>query len=179
MFIAALPLDITKESPDYPALCVANYLLGGGFLDSRLANRIRNQDGLSYGVGSRLLVDEKDNFGKFTVYAICAPQNIEKVDKAFKEEIARALKDGFSADELKKAKQGISQVYKVGRAMDTSVVSTLRENLYYHHNFTENAQLEQKIMAVTPQQVLEVLRRYVDVEKFTVIKAGDFNRTEK
>lgn len=42
----------------------------------------------------------------------CAPQNIEKVDKAFKEEMARALKDGFSADELKKAKQGISQVYK-------------------------------------------------------------------
>lgn len=34
-------------------------------------------------------------------------------------------------------------------------------------------------MAVTPAQVVEVLRRYVDVEKFTVIKAGDFNRTEK
>lgn len=178
-FIAEIPLKITQESPDYPALCVANYLLGGGFLDSRLANRIRNQDGLSYGVGSRLLVDEKEDFGKFMVYAICAPQNIEKVDKDFKEEIARALKDGFSADELKKAKQGISQVYKVGRAMDTSVVSTLRENLFYNHNFVMNAQLEQKIMAVTPAQVLEVMRRYIDVEKFTVIKAGDFDRTGK
>lgn len=178
-FIAQIPLKITKESPDYPALCVANYLLGGGFLDSRLANRIRNQDGLSYGVGSRLVVDEKDDFGKFMAYAICAPQNIEKVHRAFNEEISRALQGGFSADELKKAKQGISQTYKVGRAMDTNLVSTLRENLFYNHNVTENAELEQKIMAVTPQQVLEVMRRYLAVEKFTVIKAGDFNRTTK
>jgi|GEM_PF-2685390 len=49
----------------------------------------------------------------------------------------------------------------------------------YNHNFTENAQLEQKIMALTPQQVLEVMRRYIDVEQFTVIKAGDFNRANK
>lgn len=179
MFIAAMPLQITQESPDYPALCVVDYLLGGGFLDSRLANRIRNQDGLSYGVGSNLVVSEKDDFGKFMVYAICAPQNVEKVEKDVKEEILRALKDGFSAAELKKAKQGMSQAYKVARAMDTSVVGTLRENLFYNHNFTENDQLEQKIMALTPEQVLEVMRRYIDVEKFTVIKAGDFDRTGK
>jgi zinc protease len=178
-FIAEIPLKITQESPDYPALCMANYLLGGGFLDSRLANRIRNQDGLSYGIGSHLRVNVKDDFGKFMVYAICAPQNIEKVDKDFKEEIVRALKDGFSAAELKKAKAGISQACKVDRATDNSVVSTLRKNLVDNKNFVLNAQLEEKIMALTPQQVLDVMRRYIDVDKFTVIKAGDFNRIEK
>lgn len=178
-FVAAMPLQITKENPDYPALYVANYLLGGGFLDSRLANRIRNQEGLSYGISSRLMVDQKEDFGKLLVYAICAPQNVEKVETAFKEEIIRAVKDGFSADELKKAKQGISQAYKVERAMDGSVVKTLRENLRYNHNFTENAQLEGKIMALTPDKVAEVMRRYIDVEKFTIVKAGDFQRSEK
>jgi zinc protease len=50
VFIAATRLHIGDKDPDYPALVIGNYMLGGGFLNSRLATRIRVKDGLSYGV---------------------------------------------------------------------------------------------------------------------------------
>ncbi len=52
-FIAGMNLAIRDDDPDFPALTLANYMLGGGFLNSRLAVRIRQKEGLSYGVGSQ------------------------------------------------------------------------------------------------------------------------------
>ena len=48
------PRPASDDDPDYPALLLANYMFGGGFLNSRLAVRIRQKEGLSYGVGSGL-----------------------------------------------------------------------------------------------------------------------------
>src|SRR5262249_34133938 len=54
VFLAGIRLNLRDDDPDYPALCLGNYMLGGGFLNSRLATRIRQKEGLSYGVGSSL-----------------------------------------------------------------------------------------------------------------------------
>src|SRR5690606_37338570 len=98
------------DHPDYPALYVANYILGGGAgFDSRLAGRIRQKDGLSYAVGSDLSVGPLDEAGAWTAYAIAAPTNVPRVEAAFREELARALKDGFTEAELDNAKSGILQ----------------------------------------------------------------------
>ena len=51
---------------DYPALELGNYMPGGGFLNSRLSTRIRQKEGLSYGVGSQLSVSSLDQAGAFT-----------------------------------------------------------------------------------------------------------------
>ena len=53
-FVAGFNLKIRDDDPDYPALVIGNYMLGGGFFNSRLATRLRQKDGLSYGVGSGL-----------------------------------------------------------------------------------------------------------------------------
>ena len=36
-FLAGLNLQLRDDDPDYPALVLGNYMLGGGFLNSRLA----------------------------------------------------------------------------------------------------------------------------------------------
>ena len=59
-------LNVRDDDPDYPALVLGNYMLGGGFLNSRLATRIRQKDGLSYGVGSQLQASSLDKSGRFT-----------------------------------------------------------------------------------------------------------------
>ncbi|HTY42357.1 MAG TPA: pitrilysin family protein, partial [Thermoanaerobaculia bacterium] len=99
-FIAGQNLPIRDEDPDYPALVLGNYMLGGGFLNSRLAVRIRQKDGLSYGVGSRIQASPLDPVGSFTASAIYAPQNEARLEAAFKEEVARVLKDGFEPKEI-------------------------------------------------------------------------------
>ena len=78
------------DDPEYPALYLADYLMGGGAgFDSRLTARIRQKEGLSYGVGSELAVGSEDRAGAWSAYAIAAPQNMAKVETAFKEELAR------------------------------------------------------------------------------------------
>ncbi|MBC7885252.1 MAG: insulinase family protein, partial [Saprospiraceae bacterium] len=79
MFFASLPLQINDSHPDYAAMVIGNFMIGGGFLNSRLATRIRQKEGLSYGVGSWFQASSQDDSGNFGAYAIYAPENRDKV----------------------------------------------------------------------------------------------------
>ena len=124
-FYAGMNLALRQDDPDYPALVLANYMIGGDF-NSRLTARVRQKEGLSYGISSSLGADVFDKSGSFTIFAIAAPENIARVENAVKEELARAIKDGFSAEELKVSKQGWLQSREVTRTEDFSIASSLR-----------------------------------------------------
>jgi len=173
-FIAAQNLKLSDEDPDYPALLLGNYMLGGGFLNSRLAVRIRQKEGLSYGVGSQFMAGSLDQSGRFTAFAIYAPQNRDKLEAAFKEEIEKALKDGFTADEIKAAKNGWLQSRQVSRAQDNELVGRLRSNAYLGRTVKWDAELEKKVEALTPEQITAAMRRHLDLSKMSIVKAGDF-----
>jgi len=173
-FIAGLNLKIRDDSPDYPALLLGNYMLGGGFLNSRLAARIRQKEGLSYGVGSGINISAFDEYGRFTANAIYAPQNVEKLEVAFKEEIARMLKDGFTAEEVEAAKSGYLQSRQVSRAQDNELAGRLNNYLFIGRTLQFDADLDAKLQALTPEQIIAAMRRHIDPAKITIIKAGDF-----
>ena len=175
-FVAGLNLKIRDDNPDYPALLLGNYMLGGGFLNSRLAARIRQKEGLSYGVGSGINISAFDEFGRFTANAIYAPQNVEKLEAAFKEEIARMLKDGFTAEEVGAAKSGYLQSRQVSRAQDNELASRLNNYLFIGRTLQFDAELDAKLQALTPEQIIAAMRRHIDPAKITIIKAGDFGK---
>ncbi len=174
VFVAGIPFAMQDNDVDYPAMVLGNYMMGGGFLNSRLAARIRQKEGLSYGVGSFLQVNSQDKVATFGGNAIYAPQNVAKLETAFNEEIARALKDGFSAEEIAAAKSGLLQSYKVNRAQDGGLAGTQASYLYLNRTFKWNEELEQKIAALTPEAITAAMRKHIDPTKFTVVKAGDF-----
>jgi zinc protease len=118
MMVAGVNLPLRDDDPDYPALVLGNYMLGGGFLNSRLAVRIRQKEGLSYGVGSQLSANPLDKTGMFMTYAIYNPENAEKLEKAFREEMERVVKEGFTAEEIQAARSGLLQSRMVSRAQD-------------------------------------------------------------
>ena len=158
-------------------LYVANYILGGGAgFDSRLTMRIRQKEGLSYGVGSYLSVGSLDRAGYWGGYAIAAPQNMARVDVAFREELARALKDGFTTAELQAAKSGILQTRAQNRSQDRALASTWAEYLYLGRTFAFSKQFEDKVKALDIEQVNAALRKYIDPAKVSVVKAGDFTK---
>jgi zinc protease len=174
VFIAGMPLNISDSDPDYPALVMGNYMLGGGFLNSRLAVRIRQKEGLSYGVGSGLSASSQDKSGMFQAYAIYAPENATKLEAAFKEEIDKMRNEGFTAEELAAAKSGYIQNRGMNRAEDRSLSSTLNNYLQLDRTMMWDAELEKKIMALTPAQINAAMKKYVDPSKFVYVKAGDF-----
>ena len=67
VFLAGLSFPLTDADPDYPALRLGNFLLGGGTLSSRLGDRIRQKEGLSYGVTSQLTASPRDPAAAFTI----------------------------------------------------------------------------------------------------------------
>lgn len=173
-FMAGQNLKLSDNDPDFPALILGNYMLGGGFLNSRLAVRIRQKEGLSYGVGSQLQAGSLDQSGIFLAYAIYAPQNRDKLEAAFKEEIEKMLKDGFTADEIKSAKTGWLQSRQVSRAQDNELVGRLRSYSYLNRPMKWDEELERKVEALTPEQITAAMRRHLDPAKMTYVKAGDF-----
>jgi zinc protease len=178
-FIAGVNLPLRDDDPDYPALVLGNYMLGGGFLNSRLATRIRQKEGLSYGVGSRISASSLDKSGSFTANAIYAPENAAKLEAAFKDEIARMLKEGFTAEEIQAAKTGWLQSREVSRANDNELVGKLGSQLYLKRTLAWDAEFEKKIAALTPEQITAALRKHLDPSKITIIKAGDFKKAAK
>jgi zinc protease len=174
IFIAGQRLNIRDDDPDYPALVLGNYMLGGGFLNSRLATRIRQKEGLSYGVGSVFSAGSLDKNGQFFAQAIFAPQNATKLEAAIKEEITRALKDGFTAEEVAAAKSGYLQFAQLNRAQDGSLARKLAAYRFYNRTLGWDAEMEKKISALTPDEIAAAMRRHIDPSKFTIVKAGDF-----
>jgi len=177
IFIAGTSMSLRDDDPDYPALVLGNYMMGGGFLNSRLAARIRQKEGLSYGVGSRFNASPLDKSASFTTFAIYAPQNVMKLEAAFQEEVARALKDGFTPQEVAEAKSGFLQNAKVGRAQDPGIARTLASDLFIGRTFAWDEGIEKKIAALTPDEIVSAMRRHIDPSRITIVKAGDFGKT--
>ncbi|MBS2040207.1 insulinase family protein [bacterium] len=174
--VGGLNMVMRDDNPDYLPLTLGNFMLGGGFLNSRLANRVRQQEGLSYGIGSSFSAGSLDNVGSFGVYAISAPQNTPKVEKAIREEVARAVKDGFTEAELASAKNALLQRREGSRSNDAALASTLVRYQRIDRRFTWDADFEKKVMSVTNQQIGDAMRRHFLIDKMSIVKAGDFKK---
>ena len=173
-YLARMNLNLREDDADTLPLRIANYIFGGGSgLNSRLLERIRQKDGLSYGGSSGLAISELDRDGNFSISAIAAPQNLNKLDQAIQEELARALKDGFTAEELAKAKSGLLQQRAQSRSNDGTLASTWNGNLYLKRTFAWAQNIDDKIQAMTLEQVNQAFRRAIDPAKMSVFIAGD------
>lgn len=171
-------LNLSDTDPEYPALELANFMTGGGFLNSRLAVRIRQKEGFSYGVGSRLMASPFDKNGGFGVFAIYAPQNCDSLDRAFREEIDRVVASGFTAEEVAAAKSGWLQRRQVSRSNDRELAGILASRAYEGRDLHWDEDLESKIAALTPEEINQAVREYLDPSKLSVVHAGDFDKVK-
>jgi zinc protease len=172
-YAARMNLDLNVEDPNYPALMLANYIFGEGGMRSRLLDRIRQKEGLSYGGGSQLVAGDLDRAGAFAVSAIAAPQNLRRVDTAVREELARTLKGGFTAAELAGAKSGLMQQRVQNRADDSVVASGWTSYLYRGKTYEWSRDFERKLMAVTLPELNAAFRKAIDPARLSVVMAGD------
>ncbi len=172
MFVReSLPLN--DKDADFPALMMADFLLGGGG-SARLWKRIREREGLSYGVGTSVDWSSFEPNSRWQAYAIFAPQNRAKVEAAFNEEISAALKSGFTPQELREGISSLLNFRQLNRSQDANLASTLRENQYLGITFAREAAVDAAIRKLTLEQVNAALRKYLKPGDFAAAYAGDF-----
>nr|MBP7619075.1 insulinase family protein [Geothrix sp.] len=178
-FLAQSRWAMKDTDADYPAFFMANQILGGGMLKSRLADRLRQKEGFSYGAGSVLNVGNLDAVTSWFGWAQLAPENTEKLEAAFNEEIQKALKDGFTQEELDFARNSWIQAEKTERQDDRAITGWLGRSLYLGRSVRFEAEQEAKMKALKLDEVNAALRKHLRPATFVVVKAGDFAKDAK
>ena len=175
-YLAGLSFPLSDSDPDYPALRIGNLILGGSTLASRLGDRIRQKEGLSYGATSSFVASNRDPVASLTVTVSTNPANIDKVSVAVMEELERFVKDGPTDKEVADAKTAFVESQKVGRTGDAAIAGQIVSNLNTGRTFAFDADQEKAILALTSDKVKDAFRKHVDPHRLVIIRAGDFQK---
>ena len=173
VMMARLGVPLSDSDPDYPALTMANYLFGSGG-NSRLWKRVREAQGLSYDVRSSIHWNTHERNSEWSARAIFAPQNRAKVEAAFNEELARSLREGYTAQELAEGQRGLLAYRRLSRAQDGNIAAALAGNLDLDRTFQVSAKVDDALSKLTVQQVNDAWRRHLGQQGPVVVYAGDF-----
>ncbi len=178
VFAAGLTLALTDTAPDYPAMVLGNYLLGGS-PTARLFERLRQEEGLSYGAGSHFDADAQDPYGIFYMYAICNPAVIDKADKFAMEVYQQTLKNGFKAEEFESGRKALLQEQKLQRASDARLAGLLRDDLYLGRTMAYYTELEKRLASLGLAEVNQTVAAQLSTSRLYVVRAGDFKKSGK
>ena len=159
---------------------LANDIFGGGAgMSNRVMERLRQKDGISYGAGTGLMLGSRYKLSTWSLGALTAPQNAIKAEQAIREEIERARRDGFTAKELEDAKKGTLQERATNRAQDNVLANAWTANMDLGRTFAFSKQFEDRLRAVTVDQVNAAFRKYIDPARMTFVIAGDAKKGAK
>lgn len=171
------PMMMDVKHQDYLALRVANTIFGGDSFSSRIGARIRVKEGYSYSVGSGMQVSTLDKQGMYYAYAIAAPENMEGVIAAYKEEVTRVVTEGFTATELDEAVKGFVSSRNRAWASDAQIAGVIlgaskkQEDLaFYDEQIADVQQL-------TVEDINTAFNKYIGAFDINIFKAGDFAKT--
>lgn len=168
----AFNFPMRDDHEDFAALKLANYMFGEN-MNSRLMNRIREKEGISYGAGSWLETSRHDEVSSLNLYAMAAPASVSRAKKAVDEEWARFVSDGVLESELKNAQESIWLSFENNLANDGYLVSTLAGDLDIGRTFLWREQLFERMKAATPADIKTAVQKWWNKAQFSIVTAGD------
>ena len=165
-------LAMKEDDADAPAVTLASQILGGS-TGSRLWMRLREAEGLSYGVWGGLYPGDLDPAGQVVLGAILAPQNLARGKAAMAEEVSRAIAKGVTAEELEVARKGWIEQQDNLFADDGALAGILASDRELGRDFTWYAAQRARMGAVTAADVGRAYKTYLTPAKLVFVLAGD------
>lgn len=164
-------LGIARSNPDFYALQVMNYILGGGGFVSRLVDTVRDNLGLTYGISSHF--DAREYTGAFQIAMETKGQNANLALTEILKEINRFLEKGISTTELSEAKAYLTGSFPLRMDTNAKLVRLLTAVEVYGLGLDFPVRYPQIINAVTAEEVLRVAQAYLKPEKFLLVVVGN------
>ncbi len=161
---------IRRENPDYYAVSVMNYILGGGGFSSRLMQKVRDEMGLAYDIHS-FFAPYKEG-GLFEVGAQTKNESAGTVLKEAYRQVQRMTGEQVSDQELADAKAFLTGSFP--RRLDTNrkIADFLVAMEFYGLGFDYIEKYPQYINSVTKDDVLKVARKYLDYQDLVTVVVG-------
>ena len=173
--VGKINIHLKQGDPDYVALDLANEMLGGGaFLSSRIPQRLRESEGMSYGAGTFMNFSYKYPASSWLLYAIFNPLYKNRLDSAMHEVIDLALRDGFKEQEFKSSLSSWLQQRKLELNNDAQLSSRMASYITQGKDLNFFIEYENNAKKLTLAQVNAALKKYISNDKITLIYAGDF-----
>ncbi|MFM7331495.1 MAG: M16 family metallopeptidase [Brachymonas sp.] len=164
----AFPFD--QRHPDFAPL------LAGIEIMSRLGlwQRIREQEGISYGVSAWLDAPWYGNAGSININASLAPQNLDRLRTSVREVLIQVREKGYGFLEVSSAKSAILARRKDRLTQPVNAIDTIAFNLREGRAFDANQAFDARYEALEAGAVNAALRKYLDVNLLKEVAAGSF-----
>lgn len=167
---------VTRGHPDYYAIQVMNYILGGGGLSSRLIDSIRNERGLAYSVYS--FFDAEKYIGTFEISMQTKNETAQEAIRLALEEVQRIRERGVSEEELQAAKDYLIGSFPLRLDTNSRIAGFLAQVEFLDLGLSYPERYPELIRRVTKEDILRVAKLYLQPEKFIVIVVANQEKAE-
>ncbi len=169
-------IGISRDNPDYYAVSVLNYILGGGGFASRLMRSIRDTMGLAYDVHSVF-----PSFREGGMFKVGVQTKNESAHEAISEilrQMRQIRSEPVSDSELADAKAYLTGSFL--RRLDTNrkIADFLASVEFYNLGMDYVTKYADYINAVTKEDVLRVARKYLDPEQYVLVIVANQKKVE-
>ncbi|MEN2994964.1 MAG: pitrilysin family protein [Thermodesulfovibrio sp.] len=161
---------ISRKDPDFYALSIMNYILGGGGLTSRLAKQIREERGLAYSIYSTFnpyLLP-----GAFYIEVKTKAENTHTVIKIIIEELKKMKEKTLTSEEIKEAKAFLSGSFPLRIDTMKKISEFLPVIEFYELGDDYIKKYPEYIEKVTAEEIKKVANRILNTESYILIVVG-------
>ncbi len=167
---------VARSNPDFEAIRVMNYVLGGGGFSSRLMEKIRNQAGLVYSVSSYFSGGELP--GSFRVIMQTKNESVARAIELARGEIAAVARDGITEDELRDAKRYLTGSFPLSLDSNGEIASFIARSWFLGLGLDAAEKQLQQVEAVTLDDVRRVAQRYLRPQQLLEVVVADLAKTK-
>lgn len=165
------PVAVRRDDEDYLPLYVGNYILGGNF-SARLMSTVRDEQGLTYGIGSSLSGIDTEYDGFWRIAVTLSGDSLERGIEATLEQARMFVRDGVTADELAEKQTTLTGAFKVGLATTGGLAAALLRNAERGFDIDYLDRYPSLVEALTVDEVNGAVQRHLDAEALHIAVAG-------
>ncbi|MBZ0104606.1 MAG: insulinase family protein [Sulfuricella denitrificans] len=161
---------MSRTDPDYFALYLGNYILGGGGFASRLTEEVREKRGLAYSVYSYFLPLAQP--GPFQIGLQTRQEQSQQALDVVRATLSRFVTEGPSQDELRRAKLNIGGGFPLRIDSNKKILGYLALIGFYHLPLNYLDAFSDKIEKVTLAEIKSAFKRRINPERMVTVIVG-------
>ena len=158
---------VSRENPDFYALTVMNYILGGGGFASRLMEEIRNKRGLAYSVAS--FFDPGKYPGSFQIVLQTKNASAKEAISLSLQQMERIRKEFVSEKDLEAAKKYLIGSFPMRLDTQGKLANFLSQVEYYGLGLDYPKKYPSLIRSVTREDILSAAKKYLHPKKYVLV----------